>query len=177
MSGKYLIKDISNFYEGIMKKIKTSSYIKKEALWGDLPGDPGLPPGVSNQMIDEQFGGPEPVESSKQSGEYESNIDWEKETMELVSLGEEVDGLPQRGIGDIIFYYEYDSDDLYGSIRLLNVKQLVGGQYQELRANPDTKQSVFDKFKDDITNHEKRIIKEQSEGSPGFQPDTREENY
>lgn len=53
-----------------MKEIKTENYIKKEARWSQLPGDPGLPPGVTNRMIDEQFGSDE-LESSREDWEFD----------------------------------------------------------------------------------------------------------
>jgi hypothetical protein len=53
-----------------MKEIKTDNYLKKEARWNDLPGDPGLPPGVTNHMIDEQFGSDEP-ESNRENWEVD----------------------------------------------------------------------------------------------------------
>jgi hypothetical protein len=36
-----------------MKIIKTSGYMKKEGLFNSLPGDPGLPPGVTQRQIDQ----------------------------------------------------------------------------------------------------------------------------
>lgn len=60
-----------------MKKIKTDNYVKKQAQFGDLPGDPSLPPGITNNMIDEQFGDATDLieKTAKDTFELERNWD------------------------------------------------------------------------------------------------------
>ena len=121
-----------------MKIIQTKNFLKKQAQFGgSLPGDPSLPPGVTNQMIDEQFGGEESTDYSTQSGEFETKVDWGKETTDLINAGYDVRGLPQQGVGDIIAYYTYDAE-VFGedveiqNLRVSDIKILMGGQYQPL---------------------------------------------
>lgn len=58
-----------------MKEIKTDNYMKKEAIWS-LPGDPGLPPGVTQRDIDEQAIEPKENRVSNQEGESEIQVNW-----------------------------------------------------------------------------------------------------
>ncbi len=60
-----------------MKEIKTARYIKKKAIWS-LPGDPGLPPGVTEEMISEHAGDYEEEPEIRQEGESEINVDWNR---------------------------------------------------------------------------------------------------
>ena len=175
-----------------MKIIQTSNFLKKQAQFGgSLPGDTGLPPGVTNQMIDKQFGEEISSDYSKQSGEYEIKVDWGQLTQDLINashqdrqgnmIAYDIRGLPQQGIGDIIIYYEYDAEVLgedvtISDIRLLDIKTLMGGQYQPLTVSePATKEGIFDGFQDEIAEQEKMIIREQDAGSRDYGPDTRDE--
>lgn len=175
-----------------MKIIQTKSFLKKQAQFNSLPGDTGLPPGVSNQMIDKQFGAGEPTDYRNQTGEYETKVDWGQLTQDLLNASStdgqgnivayDVGGLPQRGIGNIVVYYTYDAEEFGGditisNIRLLDIKTLMGGQYQPLTVSePATKEGIFDGFQDEIVEQEKRIIKEVSQGQP-WEPDRTEELY
>jgi hypothetical protein len=167
-----------------MKEFKTKNYIEKKAQFNtDLPGDPGLPSGVSDQIISDQFDGGDSTDYSKQAGEYETKVDWAEETQELVNAGYDVMGLPQRGLGDIKVYFEYDAQ-VYGgdvtisNIRLLDIKVLMGGQYQALTVKePATKEGLFEGLQEEIVEQERIIIKEQHEGSIGIRPDRTEELY
>jgi len=168
-----------------MKIIQTKNFLKKQAQFGrDLPGDPGLPPGVTNQMIDERFGGKEDYRNyTKQSGEFETKVDWGKETTELINAGYDVRGLPQQGPGDIIAYYEYDAEVLgeevqISNLRVLDIKVLMGGQYQPLTVSePETKEGIFEGLQEQIAEQEKIIIKEQSDAEQDYGPDRTEEIY
>jgi hypothetical protein len=166
-----------------MKIVKTNRFLKKQAAFGDLPGDPGLPPGVTNQMIDQSAGIDDGTDYSKQSGQFEAKIDWQKEVTELINAGYDVRGLPQQGEGNLIVYYEYDADVINGQVgiqnlRLLDMKTFVGGQYQELTVSePSTKEGIFEGLQDSIASQEQIIIREQNEGALGQGPDTREEAY
>jgi hypothetical protein len=57
-----------------MKIIKSASYIEKEGQW-NLPGDPSLPPGVTQRMIDERYNGPED-EQSEETDEVYVDVNW-----------------------------------------------------------------------------------------------------
>ena len=167
-----------------MKIVKTDNYLKKQAGYGDLPGDPGLPPGVTNQIIDNQFEGVDDgTDYSKQSGQYESKVNWAKEVSELINAGYDVRGLPQQGEGNIIVYYEYDAEVVNSQVsiqnlRLLDIKTLSGGQYQGLTVSePSTKEGIFEGLQDSIASQEQMIITEQNEGAFGQGPDTREEAF
>jgi hypothetical protein len=149
-----------------MKIIKTDNFLKKEAQFNGMPGDPGLPPGVTNRMIDEQFGDGGSEEYTKQSGEHEFQVDWATETTELINAGYDVQGLPQQGIGNLVIYYEYDAD-VYGeevtinNLRLLDMKVWQGNQYQPLTvSDPSTKEGIFEGFQDKIVEQEKIIVEE-----------------
>ena len=166
-----------------MKVIKTANFLKKQAQYGDLPGDPGLPPGVTNQMIDKQFGDNEPTNYSKQAGELETKIDWTRTTTELITAGYDVRGLPQTGMGDIQIYYQYNAD-VSGSevqikdLRVLDIKVWMGGQYQPLTTSSlNIKEGIFEGFQDEIALQEQQVIQEQHEGSIDYGPDTSEELY
>ena len=149
-----------------MKIINTSNFLKKEAQ-SRLPGDPGLPPGVTNYMIDKQFEEPEISDYSKQSGEYEARIDWNKEINELVNAGYDVRGLPQQGIGHIKVYYQYDAEVFneeinINNLKLLDIKTFMGGKYQSLTVSePSTKEGIFEGLENEIVQQEKLIITEQ----------------
>lgn len=166
-----------------MKIIKTANYIKKQAQYGDLPGDPSLPPGVSNRMIDEQFGVDDSTDYSKQAGEYEAKINWTETTTNLINAGYDVRGLPQTGAGDIIMYYEYDAvvdgpNVAIQNLRVLDIKVWMGGQYQPLTVSePSVKEGIFEGYKDEIAQQEQSVIKEQHEGSINYRPDTSKDLY
>lgn len=155
-----------------MKIIQTSNFLKKQAQFGSLPGDPSLPPGVTNQMIDKQFGSEEPKNYSEQSGEYETQVDWEILTRELVNASYDVGSLPYFGRGELSFYYEYDAEVSNGEvtildIRLLDIKTLMDKQYQPLTVSePETKEAIFSGYKDEIVAQEKEIIREVSQEEP-----------
>ena len=171
-----------------MKTIQTSSFLKKQAQYRDF----NLPPGVTDQMIGEQFSGKEPKSYFKQSGEYETKVDWGQLTQDLLNasytnrqgdvVAYDVGGLPQRGLGDVVVYYEYDAevfgeDVTISNIRLLDIKTLMEGQYRPLTVSePSTKEGIFDGFQDEIVEQEKRIIKEVSQEQP-WEPDRTEELY
>jgi len=166
-----------------MKIIQTDSYLKKQAQFNDLPGDPSLPPGVTNRMIEQHSEGGDVSDLSKQSGDYEKKVNWAEETRNLINAGYDVMGLPQQGLGEIIAYYEYDAE-IYGSevtisnIRLLDIKVLRGNQYQGLTVSDHrTKEGLFDGMKDEIAEREKTVIQEQQLGQDVTGPDTREEMY
>ena len=85
--------------EIFMKEIRTIDYVNKQAQFGNLPGDPGLPPGVTNRMINEQFGSPEreDIEGSKLAWEVERggqmvpitviyNVEWWEGGLPSVSI-------------------------------------------------------------------------------------------
>ena len=155
-----------------MKIIQTDSFLKKQAQFNrDLPGDPSLPPGVTNQMISERFDGGDSTDYTKQSGEHAFKIDWGKETTELINASYDVRGLPQQGLGDIIIYYEYDAEVIgediqIKNLRLLDIKVLMVNQYQPLTVSDfSTKEGIFEGYKDEIAEQEKIIIKEQHQGN------------
>lgn len=167
-----------------MKIIKTSNFLKKQAQFNNnLPGDPGLPPGVTDQMISEQFDGPESSDYSNQSGEFSTNVDWTRETTDLINTGYDVQGLPQQGVGNIIIYYEYNAEILGEEVRIndlkmLDIKVQMGSQYQALTvSSPETKQGIFEGLQDEIVRQEKDIITEQHEGGRDYGPDTSREMY
>jgi hypothetical protein len=162
-----------------MKIIKTNRFLKKQAQFRDF----NLKPGVTDQMVDQQFGGetaPKPYPN--QSGEYESKVDWTDITRDLVNSANDVGGLPYFGQGDLVFYYEYDAEEVNGEvnildIRLLDIKTLMGDKYQSLTVSePSTKEAIFSGYKDEIAEQEKRIVKEVSQGQP-WEPDRTEELY
>ncbi len=161
-----------------MKIIQTLNFLKKQAQFRDF----NLPPGVTDQMVDEQFGGKQPADYSKQSGEFETEINWQEVTSELMSSGIETRGLPRFGRGDIVAYYEYDAEVngeevSINDIRLLDIKTLMGDRYQSITVpNPDTKQRIFDGLKVEIAEQEKRVIREVSQEQP-WEPDRTEELY
>lgn len=165
-----------------MKIIQTSSFLKKQAQFNNLPGDIGLPPGTTNQMIDRQFGGNDVSNFTKQSGELETKVDWAALTSELINVGHDVMGLPQQGLGDIIIFYGYDAETLgseikINNLRMLDIKVLMGGRYQALTVSePSTKEGIFEGFQDEIVQQEKMVIAEQSKGQHNG-TDTKEEQY
>lgn len=168
--------------EVIMKIIETSNFLKKQAQFNDLPGDPSLPPGVTNQMISEQFDGGDTADYTKQFGEHEFKIDWAAETTKLINAGYDVQGLPQQGLGDIIVYYEYDAE-VFGNevqinnLRLSDIKVWDGQAFQVLTVSePKTKEGIFDGLQEEIVQQEKNIIKESHIGSQDYGPDTRDED-
>ena len=151
-----------------MKILKTANYLNKESQFRDF----NLPPGVTDRMIEEQFGGEEETESfPKQSGEYEAQINWEKETNDLINVGYDVQGLPQTGYGTIKVYYTYDAEVYNGeaTISNLNLSDMMtfeGQKYMPLIVpDPTTKQGVFEGLQDEIVKQEKIIIQEQSQSS------------
>ena len=75
-----------------MKEIKTIKYLKKEAQGGELPGDPSLPPGVTQQMIDERFKEEIPIYRNNIEGEIEIPVNWSKINSQMKSLGYNIDG-------------------------------------------------------------------------------------
>lgn len=160
-----------------MKIIKTKSYLKKQAQWNDLPGDPNLPPGTTHDMIDRQFGEGEEQTFPRQSGEYEKQIDWSNETTNLINTGYDVQGLPQQGIGHIAVYYTYDAE-VFGdqveinNLKLLDIKILTEGKYQPLTVTePATKEGIFAGLEDEIVDQEKMIIEEQSHNTGYYEED------
>jgi len=161
-----------------MKIIQSKNFLKKQAQFQDF----NLPPGTTDQMIDKQFGSDELKDYTNQSGEYETKVDWTELTRELVNTGYDVGGLPYFGTGDIVVYYKYDAevngrDVIIGDIKLLDIKVLVGRQYQPLTVSePATKEGIFSGFKDDIVEQEKRIIEEVSQEQP-WGTDRTEELY
>ena len=167
--------------EVIMKIIKTNRFLKKQAQFADS----NLPPGVTDQMIDNQFGGGGPIskEYPQQSGQYETKVDWSEQTTNLINTGKDVQGLPQRGIGDIIIYYKYDavvSEEgvEITSLSLLDIKILMGGKYQALTvSDPSTKQGIFEGFQDEIARQEKPLMREYHKSWEHQGPDRTEELY
>ena len=67
-----------------MKIIKTSDYMEKESQWNRLPGDPNLPPGVTNRMIDDQFGPAEREDIEKTKMKWEINR--ENQTIPIIVI-------------------------------------------------------------------------------------------
>jgi len=59
-----------------MKEIKTSRYLKKEAIYGDFPiGDPGLPENLTERDIP---GSIDSNEEDRRGGETEIDVNWPK---------------------------------------------------------------------------------------------------
>jgi len=58
-----------------MKIIKSKSYIKKKAIWSNMPvGDPGLPGQLTERDIG--YDSPEPNDATRQPGESEIDVNW-----------------------------------------------------------------------------------------------------
>ncbi len=69
-----------------MKEIKTENYIKKQAQWGQsLPGDPGYPPGVTEDIVNERGGA---FLEQKEDIVY-STMDEGKEAIEITIDGDD----------------------------------------------------------------------------------------
>lgn len=162
-----------------MKIIQTNRFLKKQAQFADA----NLPPGVTDQMIDEQGRGEEAQTLQNQSGEYEAKIDWGKETNDLINAGYDVQGLPQNGLGDIKVYYTYNAEVYGGDVQINNltlsdIMTFMGQKYQPLTVSePSTKNGLFEGLQDEIAEQEKRIIREQSQSGVNYGPDRTEELY
>jgi hypothetical protein len=158
-----------------MKTIQSKNFLKKQAQFRDF----NLPPGTTDQMVDNQFGSPESKSYPNQSGEYEAKVDWVELTRELVNAGYDVGSLPYFGQDPLYFYYEFDAEVSNGDvnildIRLLDIKILRGSQYQPLTVStPETKEAIFNGYKDEIASKEKATIQELDASSVDRGPDHR----
>lgn len=158
-----------------MKILKTAKFLDKKA-YGNYPAD------VTNEVIDKQFApAQEPSTFSKEEGEYETKIDWTSLIPELVRLGYSVDGLPQRGIGDIKISYTYGGEataeaSTSNNLIVSEVYIFDGEAYRPLIvSDPSIKEGIFDQFQDDIITSTQENIGEMQLGEQNTGPDTRDE--
>jgi hypothetical protein len=135
-----------------MKEIKTNSYLKKEAQL-DLPGDPGLPPGVNDRMIDERFDGGDSFSQDHKDnkGEIEIGTNWAEINSEMASLGYDTTGVPTEGQGVVNLQYLYDYTINDGNIEVSNIRAI---EQQPL----DALYTAY--FEDEIKQHETEMISE-----------------
>ncbi len=134
-----------------MKEIKTDRYLRKEAIYSDLPGDPDLPPGVTQRMIDERFEGTDPI-GGKKVGEIDIPVNWVNVNRDMAQIGYDTTGIPTEGNGNIHLDYLYDYEkDIDGSIRIGNIKVKEEGP-------SDSQFGSF--FEDKIKKHEEEIMRE-----------------
>jgi hypothetical protein len=137
--------------ENNMKEIKTDRYLRKEAIYSDLPGDRSLPPGVDQRMIDERFEGTDPSGGKKQ-GEIEIPVNWTNTNRDMARLGYDTTGVPTEGNGNIHLDYLYNYEkDIDGTLIIGDIKIREKGP-------SDSQFGSF--FEDEIKKHEKEIMRE-----------------
>ena len=92
-----------------MKIIRTARY-------NNLPGDPSLPPGVTNRMIDENAGGGIGSDMYGQQGFFETVVNWDVLMESHLSLGYDVTPAMDAIDGEVsvALYYTFDyiQDDM-----------------------------------------------------------------
>ena len=121
-----------------MKEIKSDNYIKKEAQMGQLPGDPNLPGGVTNKMIDDQSSGPE-ESISNEKGESDVEVDWETFRDWYATGGEPLPDIYLKRISPVsavnmIYTYNYDNN----TNEISNINVISGKDY-------DKNASIYDR--------------------------------
>ena len=157
-----------------MRIIKSKKYMNKEAIWS-LPGDPQLPPGVTEKQISDVGAGPEPDAVGNQQGESEINVDWLEFGSWFTEGGEQMPEYMMRRIRPttvkLTYTYSYD----YNSGGVGDIMPIQLDDY-------DSKQTVADKyfiesFSDYYDEQIKADIKMQQEDSMSerTQPDVSQE--
>ena len=140
----------------------------------DLPGDPSLPPGVTDKMIGDQFGSPDEDVASKQEGETEVNVNWLELNAEWQqSMGEVLPALysGRQTSSALLIKYLYDYD--YNSNKANNIKVLFAHDYAAKRdiVSKDLLEFMGEYFENEILND--IGISEQDnkiERQPGYNP-------
>ena len=130
-----------------MKEIKTNRYIKKEAQ-SLLPGDPNLPPGVTEQMISEQGESPEEDVKPVQESQVDIKVDWMDFNNWFVSSGDPLpEFLAQKRVPSYItVYYTYNVEN----DEIVNIKanRLVDYDTKEVVTDPHILSSLVDYYED-----------------------------
>ena len=129
-----------------MKEIKSKRYLRKEAIWSEMPiGDPGLPGQLSERDIP---GGPDPDDSYGQQGETE--------------------------VGPYIIYYTYDydyNDNYANNIKVIRAKRWEGNQYGPDLTNPDLLYRLGEMYDDTLrADIEEMEADNKMEREPGYNP-------
>ena len=154
-----------------MKEIKTANYIKKEAIWS-LPGDPNLPPGVTQRMIDDQVG-PDFDEVDNQKGETEIDVNWPEFNEWFITGGASLPGdfgtraEPSSVWIEYTYSYDYNTEEA-GDVKAIQLKDYKTGQ---IITDPDILEAFVDYYINNIKSDIK--IAEESntlEKSPDYNP-------
>ena len=156
-----------------MKIIKSKAYMKKEAIYSDMPvGDPGLPPGVTEEMISDSGDAKEDIVSNQQ-GESEIDVNWPEFNQWFIAGGEKIPGelgarVSTSPIG-LEYTYSYDYNASQSSdIKAIKLKDYATNQKI---IDPYILGSFIDYYEDNIkedietTESESKI-----ERSPDYNP-------
>jgi hypothetical protein len=114
-----------------MRQIKTDNYIKKEAQWS-LPGDPSLPPGVTEEVINERVGPEDNIKDNIEGG-TEVEVIWGDFNKWYLEGGEALPGdmgrrtTPSSVWIDYTYSYDYNANEP-SNIKGIKVKDYMTNQ-------------------------------------------------
>ena len=87
---------------------------KKYAQLNSLPGDPGLPPGIDNRMIEENAGFEKDLDRRGEKGFLEINIDWDQLLSSHMDLGYDASPSMEAVSGNVPAKIDYTFDYVQG---------------------------------------------------------------
>lgn len=154
-----------------MKIIKSLSYLRKEAQWS-LPGDPNLPPGVTQRMIDDQAGPPEDI-SPDLRGESEIDVNWAEFNEWYNTGGEPLPGDIGARVNsspiwlEYMYSYDYNTADA-SDVKAVKLKDYATDQFV---TDPSILEAFVDYYINDIKS-DIQIAEEDNrlEHSPDYNP-------
>jgi len=144
-----------------MKIIKSNNYIKKKAIWSNLPvGDPGLPGNLTERDIE---GGEEPNEASRQPGESEVEVNWQEfKSWYGYGIPAPFNTKAAPSVIKIDYVYDYDYNSKEPSeikpIKITDYETKSVIPYPDTRLKEDTNnynhfvESLIDYYEDKIRN-------------------------
>ena len=135
-----------------MKEIKSRKYAKIEKTSQvSLPGDPGLPPGVTERMISDSAGDGEDNSKYGQQGFAEIDVNWGEFADWYESAGD-VFPLPNTGIDTVAIDFKYDYIENWGESDPQNIRVVSAKVYPSQQiADPNILAALGEYYMDDLT--------------------------